>query len=81
MSKVVPERPDIQEKMRNLQKNRKKLMEKCFDVGEDDKKNRYTTSSCKRLMLEKLGERFVLSENQIAGFWSNYRKRKTCETV
>jgi hypothetical protein len=51
-------------------------MEKCFDVGEDDKKNRYTTSSCKRLMLEKLGERFVLSENQIAGFWSNYRKRK-----
>ena len=51
-------------------------MEKCFDVGEHDKKNRYTTSSCKKLMLEKLGEKYVLSENQIAGYWSNYRKRK-----
>ena len=56
-------------------------MEKCFDVGEHDKKNRYTTSSCKKLMLEKLGEKYVLSENQIADYWSNYRKRKRgCET-
>ena len=52
------------------------LVEECFDVGEQDKKKRYTTSSCKSLILEKLGERFVLSENQIAAYWSNYRKRK-----
>ena len=51
-------------------------MENCFDVGEHKKKNRYTTSSCRQLMLKKLGEKSVLSENQITGYWSNYRKRK-----
>ena len=32
----------------------KQIMEKCFDEGEYDKKNRYTTSSCQKLMSEKL---------------------------
>ena len=30
----------------------KNLMEECVDVGEQDKKKQYTTSSCKSLILE-----------------------------
>ncbi|CAB4000694.1 ---NA--- [Paramuricea clavata] len=54
----------------------KTIVEKCFDEGEQDKKKRYTTSSCQKLMSDKLGQHFTLTENQIASYWSNYRKRK-----
>jgi hypothetical protein len=53
---------------------RKSIMEKCFDEGEQDKKKRYTTSSCRKLMSDKLGQRFTLTENQVASYWSNYRQ-------
>lgn len=51
-------------------------MEKCFDMGELNKKNRHTTASCQKMILEKLGNPNILTETQIASYWSNYRKRK-----
>ena len=51
-------------------------MEKCFDKGELNKKDRHTTTSCQKMMLEKLGKHNILTETQIASYWSNYRKRK-----
>jgi hypothetical protein len=37
------------------------LMENCFDMGETEKKNRYTAQSCKQLMEERLGKEMGLT--------------------
>ena len=53
------------------------LMENCFDMGETEKKNRYTPQSCKQLLEERLGREMGLTEQQIKSYWSAYKKRKT----
>ena len=40
-------------------------MERCFDAGETDKKNRYTAQSCEKLMKEQLGNEMTLTRRQI----------------
>ena len=54
----------------------KNLMERCFDVGEKDKKNRYTAQTCEKLMGEQLGKEMTLTQRQIKSFWSAYKRRK-----
>ncbi|CAB4039777.1 ---NA--- [Paramuricea clavata] len=68
---------NLKRKRAKFTEEQKGVMEKCFDEGEYDKRKRYTTSSCQKLMLDKLGQTLVLTEKQIASYWSNYRKRKS----
>ena len=51
-------------------------MGKCFDKREQNKKDIHTTTSYKKMILEKLGKHNIVTETQIASYWSNYRKQK-----
>ena len=58
----------------------KRFMEQCFDVGELDKKNRYTAQSCERLTKEQLGEKRMLSQRQIKSYCSAYKRKNKIQT-
>ena len=53
----------------------KEIMDLCFDEGEYDKKKRCTVSKCRKILERKLGEKMVLSETQIASYWSAYKRK------
>ena len=59
-----------------LVQKQKKLMENCFDAGENDKRMRYTSQSCQALTYKELGKAFMLTELQIVSYWGAYRRRK-----
>lgn len=54
----------------------KKKIERCFDAGETDKKNRYMAQSCKKVMKEQLGNEMTLTQRQIKSYWGAYKRRK-----
>jgi hypothetical protein len=68
-------------KRNRFTEQQKEIMKECFDVGEKDKRKRFTTQSCQRLMEEKIGKELTLSTRQIASFWSNYKRKKTLNHV
>ena len=55
----------------------KRIMERCFDTGETDKKNRYTAQSCEKRMKEQLGNKMTLTQCQIKNYWGAYKRRKS----
>ena len=55
----------------------KRIMERCFDAEETDKKNRYTAQSCEKLMKEQLGNEMTLTQRQIKSYWGAYKRRKS----
>ena len=52
-------------------------MERCFDAGEKDKKQRYTAQTCEKLMEEQLGKEMTLTQRQIKSYWGTYKRKKS----